>query len=194
MPLRPAAALFIACFQLAIATPAAAASDPVAATPWRPESPQVPVDLHSETPPPSAYDLSAPHEDPAAQPLLAPEDHALMYGVLRTLVSLALVIALIFLLSKLVLPRLLKNMGGGRGTFVKVIERTPLDNRHALVLVEVAGLRLLVGTGDGGVQLVAELPAGAQANFAQSMADIKGNPPTSSGTLPGSGGRNAKIN
>jgi flagellar biogenesis protein FliO len=203
MPLRPAAALFVAITQLALVAPApliGTAAAPVAGTaaaagfPWRPERPQVPVDLHSETPPPSTYDLAAPHEDPAAQPLLAPENHALMYSVLRTLVSLALVIALIFLLSKLVLPRLIKNMGGARGTFVKVIERTALDGKHALVLVEVSGLRLLVGTGDSGVQLVAELPAGAPANFAQSMADLKGNPSTGSGTLPGSGGRNAKIN
>lgn len=43
---------------------------------------------------------------------------------------------------------------------VKVLERTPLDPRHALVLVEVDGQTLLLGVGEGSAPaLLRELPA-----------------------------------
>lgn len=48
--------------------------------------------------------------------------------------------------------------GGGR---IRVLERTPLDARHALVLVQVDGETLLLGVGDGSAPaLIQALPKG----------------------------------
>lgn len=51
--------------------------------------------------------------------------------------------------------------GSGR---IRVLERTPLDARHALVLVEVDGETLLLGVGDGSAPtLIERLPKATSA-------------------------------
>ena len=42
-------------------------------------------------------------------------------------------------------------------SMVKVIDRTPLDQRRSLFVVEVTGRWLLLGSSEGGVQLISEL-------------------------------------
>lgn len=78
------------------------------------------------------------------------------YGVslLQTLLALAAVCILAWVVLRWSAKRGL-NLGVGR---IKVLERTPLDGRRALYLVEVGDRVLLVGAGEGGAPaLLAEL-------------------------------------
>lgn len=47
-----------------------------------------------------------------------------------------------------------RRVGGG----VSVVARVPLEPRRALYVVEAGGRRLLIGSSEGGVSLVTELP------------------------------------
>lgn len=78
------------------------------------------------------------------------------YGVslLQTLLALAATCILAWVVLRWSAKRGLQ-LGAGR---IKVLERTPLDGRRALYLVEVGDRVLLVGAGDGGAPaLLAEL-------------------------------------
>ncbi len=78
------------------------------------------------------------------------------YGVslLQTLLALAAVCILAWVVLRWSAKRGF-NLGSGR---IKVLERTPLDGRRALYLVEVGERVLLVGAGEGGAPaLLAEL-------------------------------------
>ncbi|MBI5507931.1 MAG: flagellar biosynthetic protein FliO [Deltaproteobacteria bacterium] len=84
--------------------------------------------------------------------------------LLRTLLSLGVVVALIYLVFKVVAPRLLGiGMAVKGGKSLKVLERVQLDGRHAVVLLEIDGRRrYLCATGERGVQLLADVSAGAK--------------------------------
>lgn len=71
--------------------------------------------------------------------------------------------------------------GSGR---IRVLERTPLDARHALVLVEVDGETLLLGVGDGSAPtLIERLPKATPAAAGDLGADA------SPAAAPGDGAR-----
>lgn len=84
------------------------------------------------------------------------------YGLalVQTLLALAAVCVLAWVVLRWSARR---GLGTGRGR-VRVIERTPLDGRRSLYLVEVGERVLLIGAGDGGAPSVlaeldpAELP------------------------------------
>lgn len=81
-----------------------------------------------------------------------------------------------------VLLKWLSGLGVGvSGKHVRVLERTPIDPRRALVLVEVGGRTLLLGTGDGAApSLIAELePGSVSASRAAVVAPGAGSPAVS---------------
>ncbi len=146
-------------------------------------------------PPASTYDIT-PHSPDTLAPLgdLEAADHALWSHVGRTLVALAAVVALIYLLARLVLPRLATRFGSGQGA-IRIVERVALDAKHALVLVRVGDLELLVGTGDSGVQLVAELSSAGGDGFAQALVRSRqGGSDLGSDGEAGPGGKHARSN
>lgn len=75
--------------------------------------------------------------------------------LLQTLVALAAVCGLAYVIFRVVLPRL--QIGQTGNSMIRVVERAPLDQKRTLFVVEVAGKWLLVGAGENGVQLVSEL-------------------------------------
>ncbi len=80
--------------------------------------------------------------------------------LLRTLLVLGIVVLLAYLLLNKGLTRLMKMTGVKQGKNLVLLERLPLDQKHALFLVEVEGRRLVVGTGEHTTTLVADLSSG----------------------------------
>jgi flagellar protein FliO/FliZ len=91
------------------------------------------------------------------------------YGelMLTSLLVLALVCAAAWVALRLV-GRWLE--GRRVGTGVAVIGRVPLEPRRALYVVEAGGRRLLLGSSEGGVTLLTELPAEAAVAVADGDA------------------------
>jgi flagellar biogenesis protein FliO len=94
----------------------------------------------------------------AALARLEGEERSWTGQLVRTILSLLLVIGLIYLVFKVVVPRLMGVSLPVRGTkSLRVVERTQIDARHAVVLIEIDKQRFLVGTGEHGIQLLADL-------------------------------------
>ncbi|MDP7038237.1 MAG: flagellar biosynthetic protein FliO [Myxococcota bacterium] len=117
----------------------------------------------SETPPPSAYDRQ---ERIPAQESEHREDSFSKYLV-RTVFSLIFIVGLMYFLAKLVLPRYLQGFRpNSKAQHIKVLERTPLDAKHSVYVLELEdGERILVGTGEKGVQFLTRVD--------RSMGDTK---------------------
>jgi flagellar biogenesis protein FliO len=96
-----------------------------------------------------------------AQAPAMPDDSGPSLGwmLLRTLVVLALVVALIYLTLNWGLRKLMgvKGMPGAGSGVVKVMERIPLDPKRALFVFQVADEYLLLGGGEGAVSLLAKI-------------------------------------
>jgi flagellar protein FliO/FliZ len=75
--------------------------------------------------------------------------------LVQTLIALAAVCGLAYLIFRVVLPRL--QVGQNQGGMIRVIERVGVDSKRSLLVVEVAGKWLLIGVSESGVQLVSEL-------------------------------------
>jgi flagellar biogenesis protein FliO len=120
------------------ATPPAAAAEPsLGAAPAAPES---------ELPDPFA-----------AQPV--EEQESLGWTLARTLLLLGAVLASIYLTLNVGLRRLmgLQNVAVGRQPVVTVLERLPLDQRRTVFVLKAGDEYLLVGGGEGGLQLLSKL-------------------------------------
>lgn len=76
----------------------------------------------------------------------------------QTIVALALVCGLAYALFRWVLPRL-QQVGGASGSMVRIVDRTGLDARKSLYVIEVTGRWLLIASSEAGVQLISELDA-----------------------------------
>lgn len=75
--------------------------------------------------------------------------------LLQTLVALAAVCGLAYVIFRVILPKLqIVNSASG---MIRVVERVGIDTRRSLLVVEVAGKWLLVGVSENGVHLVTEL-------------------------------------
>ena len=118
-------------------------------------------------PPPSTYDLQgqgqgqAPTEDDPWQ------DPGTGMGmqILRSVIALMLVVGLIYVGGRVLAPRLLSHLPKQRGSRLRVVDRIMLDNKHALLVVEVADHGpLLLATGDAGVQVL-PLPTARSPSF-----------------------------
>ena len=150
--------LFLACaLGLAAASPAhvSKAVPPVAA-PQASVSRATPAaapSYDSDVPPPTRYDLEHAHD------AFPSESRTLVGQLIRTIIALATVIGLIYLLVKLVLPRLMPGVLRPTEQQLRVVERNQLDAKHGLFLVDIGdGRRLLIGTSEHNVQLLATLP------------------------------------
>lgn len=75
--------------------------------------------------------------------------------LLQTLLALAAVCGLAWVIFRVILPRL--QVGNSAGNMIRVVERVGLDAKRSLFVIEVAGKYLLVGSSENGVQLVSEL-------------------------------------
>jgi len=90
----------------------------------------------------------------------APENEGVGWTLFRTFVVLALVLGLIYLTLNHGLRWLMgiKAPGSpGREPLVKVVERVPLDPKRSLFVVKAAGEYLLVGGGEGPLNLISKL-------------------------------------
>ncbi len=86
------------------------------------------------------------------------EDLDFGWMLLRTLAVLVVVIMLAWLSLNYGLRKLmgLKPVVGG-ASVVRVLERVPLDSKHSMFVVQAAGEYLLIGGGDGNLQLISKL-------------------------------------
>ncbi|MBL0693285.1 flagellar biosynthetic protein FliO [Comamonas sp. JC664] len=87
------------------------------------------------------------------------ESENLGWALVRTLLVLGVVVASIYLTLNVGLRKLMGLQGAamGRQPLVSVVERLPLDQRRSLFVVKAADEYLLVGGGEGGLQLLSKL-------------------------------------
>jgi flagellar protein FliO/FliZ len=88
-------------------------------------------------------------------------EFSLGWTLFRTLVVLALVVALAYLTLNVVLRRLMgiETIGRRGSPIVRVLERTALDQKRSLFVVKAGGEVLLLGGAEAGLALIAKLDA-----------------------------------
>jgi len=88
-----------------------------------------------------------------------PENEGMGWTLFRTFVVLVLVLGLIYLTLNHGLRWLMgiRAPGAGREPLVRVVERVPLDPKRSLFVVKAAGEYLLVGGGEGPLNLISKL-------------------------------------
>ncbi|MHA7632633.1 flagellar biosynthetic protein FliO [Corallococcus sp. M7] len=147
-----------------------AAPAPEALAPAKDAAPEEAPTLAPVTAPAAAGDSAARakrHADELDRELGVPEAEAegaeaqesLAWVVVRTVALLGAVLAAIYLTLNVGLRRLmgLQGVPVGKASVVSVMERIPLDQRRTLFVLKAADEYLLVGGGEGGVQLVSKL-------------------------------------
>ena len=125
----------------------------------------------------------------------APPDDAISLGwvLFRTVVVLGIVVALIYLSLNYGLRKLMGVRAGSGmpGSLMKIVERLPLDQKRAVFVIKVAEEYLLLGGGEGSLNLLAKLDhdtverirqqkAGGQAPlspFLMKLLSRRGGPP-----------------
>ena len=85
----------------------------------------------------------------------------------QTIFALGFVCLLAYVVLRVVLPRL--NVATAGKSMVNVIDRTQLEPRRSLYVVEVTGRWLLIAASEGGVQLISELDAEKAEQEADTM-------------------------
>ncbi|MEZ5307628.1 MAG: flagellar biosynthetic protein FliO [Pyrinomonadaceae bacterium] len=90
-----------------------------------------------------------------------------LWMMIQTVLALAVVLGLAYFLFRIVLPRF--NIGGYGAGMIRIVDRTAIDARKSLVIVEVAGKYLLVAVSENGVNLLSELDQ-AETEAAESLA------------------------
>lgn len=109
------------------------------------------VDYFSDEPPPTSYDRLGQQESPA----MAPETMGLMRQLGRTVMALLGTCALIYLLFKLVMPRLVRLWAPSAESTLKIRERLLLDGKSSLMRIEAQnGTQYLLAVGEHGVSLL----------------------------------------
>ena len=107
---------------------------------------------------------------------LAPEQfksgRSLRWTFVQTIFALGVVCLLAYVILRVVLPRL--SIAGAGRTMVRVVDRTPIDQRRSLLVIEVTGRWLLVGVSEGGLQLISELDPQTAEQQAESLAAARG--------------------
>jgi flagellar protein FliO/FliZ len=135
----------VACLMLAQPGAASAPSEITKET--RPE-------LFRDEPPPRvpASQPGAPQQEPQ-------ESQAWFWTkmLVRTAVVLVIVVLLAYLILNKGLTRLVKLTGSSQPRTMTIIERMPLGPKHSLFIVEVQGRRLVVGTAEHAISLLADL-------------------------------------
>ncbi|MBS1795833.1 MAG: flagellar biosynthetic protein FliO [Acidobacteria bacterium] len=80
-----------------------------------------------------------------------------IWMLVQTIVALALVCGLAYLIFRVILPRL--TISYGASNMVRVVDRIALDPRKSLFVIEAAGKWMLVASSENGVQFICELDA-----------------------------------
>ncbi len=128
----------------------------------------------TNTPAPEAQKVEpAPAPAPAPAPTVVPPippadvpdditkaDESVGFMLFRTLVVLGMVVMIAYVSLNWGLRKVLglkPVSGGGGGSVLEVVERVPLDQRHALFVVKAAGEYLLVGGADSSLGLISKL-------------------------------------
>jgi flagellar biogenesis protein FliO len=95
----------------------------------------------------------------AVQPQPPEEPESLGWTLVRTVLLLLAVLASIYLTLNVGLRRLmgLQGVGAGRNALVSVVERVPLDQRKTLYVLKAGDEYLLVGSGEGGLQMLSKI-------------------------------------
>jgi flagellar biogenesis protein FliO len=109
---------------------------------------------------PSAVTPGSELPDPFADEAAADaEPESLGWVLARTLLLLGAVLLSIYLTLNVGLRKLMGLQGpmGRRQSLVSVVERVPLDQRRTLFVLKAADEYLLVGSGEGGLQLLSKL-------------------------------------
>ncbi|RKH39649.1 hypothetical protein D7X55_34660 [Corallococcus sp. AB049A] len=164
------AALLFASPAVLAQAPAASTPDASVAAPAQEAAPApASVQAPAQTPAPAATGDGAArakrHADELdrelgmAEPEADAAQESLGWVVVRTVALLGAVLAAIYLTLNVGLRRLmgLQGVPVGKASVVSVMERIPLDQRRTLFVLKAADEYLLVGGGEGGVQLVSKL-------------------------------------
>ncbi|MEO6587876.1 MAG: flagellar biosynthetic protein FliO [Pyrinomonadaceae bacterium] len=77
------------------------------------------------------------------------------YMLFQTLVALAFVCGLAYLIFRVLLPRFTTSFGANN--MMRVVDRIGLDTRKSLYIIEVTGRWFLVASSESGVQMISEL-------------------------------------
>lgn len=161
---RPSTARLLAVCA-ALALPALAA-DPAAVAPAaepapaKAGNPPAPADVAGEVRPQTAQERKAAREELEKElGEVSPEEtEGMGFMLVRTFVVLAVVILSIYLTLNFGLRRLMGLKGPvGSGGLVTVLERVALDQRRSLFVVKAGGEYLLVGGGEGALNLLCKL-------------------------------------
>lgn len=80
-----------------------------------------------------------------------------VWMLFQTLVALAFVCGLAYVIFRVILPRLTTNYGANN--MMRVVDRIGLDTRKSLYIIEVTGRWFLVASSESGVQMISELDA-----------------------------------
>jgi flagellar biogenesis protein FliO len=78
-----------------------------------------------------------------------------LWMLLQTVLALAFVCGIAYLIFRVILPRLTTNYGGN--SMIRIVDRAGLEARKTLYVIEVAGKWLLVSTSEAGVQMISDL-------------------------------------
>jgi flagellar protein FliO/FliZ len=109
--------------------------------------------------PPVACILLLARQSPPIDPAQPAGSDSFAWMLLQTLLALAVVCGLMYVLFRWVLPRL-SPTGSQRG-MVRVVDAVTLEPRRNLYVIEVTGRWLLIASSEAGVQLIGELDAAA---------------------------------
>ena len=134
-------------------------SAPAARAEERPPEPTivVPADEPSAVPRDEGARLAEPEIPKSEPPELAAEEFSLGWTLVRTMIVLAMVVALAYLTLNVGLRRLLGIRAPVGTSLVTVLERVPLDQKRSLFVVEAGGEVLLIGGGDSALSLITKL-------------------------------------
>lgn len=160
-PTAPSRWLLLAASALLAPLPARAEPAPAAAQ-AQPAPPQGAAPGTSLPEPPLGLEVATtPEQGLPEEERAAPE--SLSWTLARMLLTLGAVMALIYLTLNVGLRRLmgLQGVAPASRPLVTVVERVPLDQRRMLLVLKAADEYLLVGSGEGGLQLLSKLDSEA---------------------------------
>jgi flagellar protein FliO/FliZ len=157
----------VACAWLLLAPPRALAEAPAAAPAAAPAVVPAPAQPAAQAaapaPAPAAPAVEAPKSDLpdpfAAEDSAAAEPESLGWVLARTLLLLGAVLLSIYLTLNVGLRKLMGLPGpvGRRQSLVSVVERVQLDQRRTVFVLKAADEYLLIGSGEGGLQMLSKL-------------------------------------
>ncbi len=91
---------------------------------------------------------------------------SLLAMLAQTLLALGFVCLLAFVIFRVILPRV--NPSFSSNSMIRIVDRTPLDMRKSLYIIEVAGRWMLISVTESNVQLISELDS-ESAEYAEKI-------------------------